>query len=113
MEPDEILDAINKHSTTVEVAARQAIDAVRRAHAEGRLNLGPDALPIFLLGIVGGAIGVRFVKGTLGLAVAAGLGYWAWTQLSSPALDGQLPKQKPSIGPELKSPNVRIPGEAP
>lgn len=108
MEPDEILDALDEGGVAAEVNARRLIDAVRRAHAEGQLDFStsPSALPIFLLGIVGGAVGVRVLKGTLGLAIAAGAGYWAWNQLQKPA-----PKQVPSevqrsmeIAPTLQQP---------
>jgi hypothetical protein len=91
LEPDDILDQAAAAGEGVEVSTRRLIDALRRAEAEGVVPVSVDALPVFLAGMVGGALGMRVLKGGVGLAVAAGLGYWAWGKLQNPT-PKKLPK---------------------
>lgn len=41
-----------------------------------------NPVAVFALGAVGGALGARYLKGTLGFVAGAGLAYWAWQELS-------------------------------
>jgi hypothetical protein len=38
----------------------------------------------FAMGVVGGVVGAKLLKGTLGLAIGAGLAYYAWSSLQPP-----------------------------
>lgn len=112
MEPDEILESLNETATSAEVSTRRLIDAIRRAQAEGKIDLGGsvDALPVFLLGVVGGAVGVRVLKGALGFAVAAGAGWWAWSKLQEPSKKEMPAHVQPRKQPSLKMPQpLRVP----
>jgi hypothetical protein len=69
---------------TVTARSQEILDEIKRLAASGQLDQylpRDNALPIFALGFVGGAIGARLLKGTVGLTVSAGVAYWAWSRL--------------------------------
>jgi hypothetical protein len=64
--------------------SQEVLDEIRRLAETGQLQQylpKSDALPVFALGFVGGAIGARLLKGATGLVVAGGVAYWAWQRL--------------------------------
>jgi hypothetical protein len=63
----------------------EALRALRKLYYAGELpGLTPKAFPVFAMGVVGGVVGAKLLKGTLGLAIGAGLAYYAWSSLQPP-----------------------------
>jgi len=70
-------DAVAAHS-------QEILDEIQKLAAAGQLDQylpSDNALPIFALGFVGGALGSRLLKGTAGVVVGVGVAYWAWSRL--------------------------------
>ena len=83
MDPDEILVSPDRLSS---LRPEEVIRDIEKMLKDGVIQLptrAKDALPIFALGFVGGALGAKLLKGTVGIAIGAGVGYWAYTQLTS------------------------------
>lgn len=85
--PDEILSPTGGFGA---VGAGSSIDPEALAkHIEelvqqGKVKLGGgDAVPVFILGFVGGALGANMLKGTFGTIAGLGLAWWAYKQLSA------------------------------
>ena len=93
MTPDEILDPLAEPigglgavSNLDAVALQEQVSALIAQHSKSK------ALPYFVLGLVGGAIGAKVRKGGIGVAVAGGLGWWAYKALKkqhTPAAEPQ------------------------
>lgn len=81
----------------VGVTADRIADEMQALLDEGRLQLPTlDPWAVFLLGAVGGAVGVRVAKTAFGMLLVVGAGVWALNKLSAPAkVERTLPSQPP------------------
>ena len=90
-------------------AADRTYSELQRLYYEGKLSeLVPTADPkaVFALGVVGGVVGSKLLKGTLGVVVGAGLAWWAWSSLPKPAAPV---KRKPPEPVRVKTPGALPP----
>lgn len=108
MDPDQILTATEANLSAL---ARKLTQAYAKALEDTKV----DPLPIFVLGLAGGALGMRLFKTGMGLVVAGGLAYWAFTKLDSPKTQvmqlAEVPeiKRQKVLSQQLKLPQpIRI-----
>jgi hypothetical protein len=87
MYPDEILSPTEGFGAAG-AAASLDTEALKQ-HIEELLKQGDlvkmpsqKSLPVFVLGLVGGALGANMLKGTVGTIAGLGLAWWAYNQLS-------------------------------
>jgi hypothetical protein len=87
LEPTNIF--LGEADVSVEDEARKLASELERLIDTGDFDrIVPVAttnpVAIFALGVVGGVLGARFLKGTTGMVVGAGLAWWGWNELSTP-----------------------------
>jgi hypothetical protein len=85
--PDEILSPTEGFGATGGGVTNIDPEALKQHIEElvqqGKVKLGgSDAVPVFVLGFVGGALGSNVLKGTFGTIAGIGLAWWAYNQLS-------------------------------
>ncbi len=97
MEPDEILVAPDTLSS---LRPEEVIRYLEELAEKGELDIPKmNPIPIFVAGLVGGAIGGKVLKGTLGLVLGGGLAFWAYKELTRPSPIFKPPPKKPSKSP--------------
>jgi len=77
-DPTEIIDPAN---VNVDVDVAAALDKVGKQAAAALGDNANIALPAFVLGVVGGAVGGQILKGTMGAVVGGLAAWWAYDQL--------------------------------
>ncbi len=85
MNPDEILDPLFEDINFAEVRASADRAGVQVREFVDTANIptaGYVALPAFVLGFVGGAVGAKMLKGTVGVALGVGAAWWAYNKLN-------------------------------
>lgn len=89
--PDDVLDATSNIADTVMdeglEQGKRVLQEAADAYEKGRLPPG-SILPVFALGVVGGAVGSKVLKGWTGLLVGGGVAWWAYKSLSAPPIPG-------------------------
>lgn len=102
-DPTEILDPAN---VNVDVDVAAALDKVGKQAAAALGDKADIALPAFVLGVVGGAVGGKVLKGTTGMIVGGLAALWAYDQLKSGpktlAAGQQVQPVQATVAPPLK-----------
>jgi hypothetical protein len=86
LSPDEPIVGLGAVSNLDAAALQEQVNTLIAQHSKNK------AIPYFVLGLVGGAIGAKVLKGALGVAVAGGLGWWAYSSLTKQSTPAALPQ---------------------
>ena len=85
MEPDQIFTAQKARRGASADDGDSLVDVDRMWREIQKLKFEmpkSNALPVLALGFVGGAIGAKLLKGTVGILIGGAVAFWAWNEFS-------------------------------